>query len=77
MITSEVVALLDRVEKLSLKERAWLLARLARSVEREVCDDFGGEDLAAMAADPDIQREMGQIAEDFRAQKASAGERPT
>jgi hypothetical protein len=77
MITSEMVALLDRMEKLSFKERAWLLARLARSVEREVCDDFGDEDLAAMAADPDIQREMRQIEEDFRALGASAGERPT
>ncbi|HVS37942.1 MAG TPA: hypothetical protein VMS17_20450 [Gemmataceae bacterium] len=66
MITDEAVELLSRIEKLSLQERAWLLGRLASSVEREVCDDFRAEDLEAMAADPDIQREMRAIEEDFR-----------
>ena len=58
MITPEAVELLERIEKLSLQEQAWLLGDLAASVERIVCDDLGAADLAAMAADPDIQREV-------------------
>ena len=65
MITPEAVELMERIEKLSLQERAWLLGRLAASVERAVCDDFREEDLAAMAADPDIQREIKEINEMF------------
>jgi len=77
MITPEAVELMERIEKLSLQERAWLLARLAGSVERAVSDDFRAEDLAAMAADPDIQREMRAIGEDFRKLAAWPAEQPS
>ena len=66
MITREAVEVLGRIEKLSLQERAWLLGRLAALVEHAVCNDFRAEDLEEMAADPDIQREIREIEEDFQ-----------
>jgi hypothetical protein len=77
MITPEAVELMERIEKLSLRERAWLLARLAASVERAVNDDFRADELAAMAADPDIQREIREIEEDFRKLAAPPAEQPS
>jgi hypothetical protein len=56
MITTEMVELLQRAEKLALPERLWLLERLAASVRRTVEGDDSSAALAAMAADPDMQR---------------------
>jgi len=67
MITTEMVEILGRMEKLPLTERLWLLERLAASVRRGVSGEATGQDLAAMAADPDVQREMRRIEEDFQA----------
>jgi hypothetical protein len=77
MTTPEAVEVLGRIEKLSLKERAWLLGRLAALVEQAVCDDFRADDLAEMAADPDIQREIRDIEEDFQSLAAHPAEQPS
>ena len=55
MITDEAVELLLRIEKLSLQERVWLLEGVAATLRREICDAGMENDLAAMAADPDIR----------------------
>lgn len=65
MITTEMLEILGRVEKLPLTGQLWFLERLAASVRRNVSGEFADEDLAAMAADPDIRREMRRIEEDF------------
>ncbi len=75
MITPEATELRQRIEQLSLDDRLWLLERLASSVRRAARSDVGDGDLAEMAADPDIQREMRQIAEDFRDLEQPVAER--
>ncbi len=65
MITNEAVELLLRIEKLSLPERVWLLEGVAVTLRQEICEAGQEEDLAAMAADPDIQREIKAIDETF------------
>jgi hypothetical protein len=60
---------LDRqIAQLSLDEQLWLIERIARRLrESPVPDDEAlQKELAAMAADPDIQRELRQIEEGFR-----------
>jgi hypothetical protein len=49
-----------RLDELSLDEQLWLLERLASRVRRQFAasNDADSADLAAMAADPDIQREL-------------------
>jgi hypothetical protein len=56
------------IQKLSFSEQVWLLERLAHHIriqtdKRQILDS----DLAAMAADLDIQREIRAIDEEFRA----------
>lgn len=56
------------IDKLSLDEQLRLLERLAASVRKSVQAQRHPpkDDLEAMAADPDIQRELGKIEEEFR-----------
>jgi hypothetical protein len=64
-------AALERLEaeldELSWSEQVWLLERLARRIrEQSLTSTIDADDqLAAMADDPDIQRELRQIAEEF------------
>jgi hypothetical protein len=76
MMSEEAIQLLLRIEKLSLQDRIWLLEGVAATLRREVCEAGREDELAAMAADPDIQREMRRIEEDFRALEARTEERP-
>jgi hypothetical protein len=57
-----------RLDDLSLDEQLRLLERLAARVRRQAADRTNGGDaeLAAMAADPEIQRELRAIEEEFR-----------
>ena len=62
---------LERIEAdiahLSLDEQLWLMERLVHRIRQHALHPLVIEesDLAAMAADPDIQREMQQIAAEF------------
>lgn len=54
---------------LPLDEQLWLLERLVRGLRQHVPGKQAGldQDLAAMAADPEIQRELRAIEEEFSA----------
>jgi len=56
------------IEKLSLDEQLQLLEHLAARVRRSVQAHRPApeDDLAAMAADPEMQRELRNIEEEFR-----------
>ena len=63
--------ILERIEadisQLSLSEQLWLMERLAQRIRQNALPahpDFERQ-LAAMASDPDIQRELRQIEADF------------
>jgi len=55
-----------RIDQLSLAEQLWLLERIAQRVRAQmiVYSPFEPQ-LAAMAEDPDIQRELQRIEEEF------------
>ena len=54
------------MHQLSLAEQLWLIERLAQHLrEQLIVQDPFEQRLAAMAADPDIQRELQHIEEEF------------
>jgi hypothetical protein len=57
----------ERLPELSFKEQLLLLERLARALRegRQPSGFASGNQLAAMAADPDIQREIREIESEF------------
>ncbi len=55
-----------RIHQLSLAEQLWLIERLAQRLRAQLITQNPFEDaLAAMAADPEIQRELECIEEEF------------
>jgi hypothetical protein len=55
-----------RLDELSLAEQLWLLERLAQRLrEQLIVQSPFEQQLAAMADDPDIQRELQRIEEEF------------
>jgi hypothetical protein len=58
----------NRIAELSRDEQLWLIERLAHRLRltTPVPGTDWENDLAAMAADPDIQRELRSIEEEFR-----------
>ena len=58
----------QRIDLLSLEEQMRLLENLAERIHRakEEIPSSAADDLAAMAADPDIQRELREIDAEFR-----------
>jgi hypothetical protein len=57
----------ERIEKLTQEEQLWLIERLARKLRRSQPKRLAvrASDLAAMAADPQIQAELRKIEEEF------------
>jgi len=56
----------ERIHQLSLAEQLWLIERLAQRLRTQLIPQTMVEDvLATMAADPDIQRELQCIEEEF------------
>ena len=56
----------EHIHQLSLAEQLWLIERLARRLREQLIAQNTFEDaLAAMAADPEIQRELQGIEEEF------------
>jgi hypothetical protein len=55
-----------RIDQLSLAEQLWLIERLAQRLRAQMIVHSPFEQqLAAMAEDPDIQRELQRIEEEF------------
>jgi hypothetical protein len=68
MTRSPALAEVERTAlQLSHEERLWLIERLAQSLRagRRGGQADWGQGLAAMAADPEVQRELRQIADEF------------
>ena len=56
----------ERIHQLSLVEQLWLIERLAQRLRAQLSTHNTFEDaLTAMAADPEIQRELRCIEEEF------------
>ena len=56
----------EHIHQLSLAERLWLLERLAQRLrEQLIVQSPFEQQLAAIADDPDIQRELQRIEEEF------------
>ena len=56
----------EHIHQLSLAEQLWLIERLAQRLREQLSAQNTCEDaLAAMAADPEIQRELQCIEEEF------------
>jgi hypothetical protein len=55
----------SRLPLLSAEEQLFLVERLARDLRRAARPQITDEDLAALAADPNIQRELKAIEEEF------------
>jgi len=56
----------EHIHQLSLAEQLWLIERLAQRLREQLMAQNTFEDaLVAMAADPDIQRELQCIEEEF------------
>jgi hypothetical protein len=55
------------ISQLSLSDQLWLIERLAQRIRQRTLPDQPTleSQLAAMASDPDIQRELRQIESDF------------
>lgn len=57
----------ESINQLSLDEQLWLIERLTQNIRKHVGAQNTLEDqLAAMAADPEIQHELRKINNDFR-----------
>jgi hypothetical protein len=64
-----VLSELERqITQLSAEEQLWLIERVARRLRRPTLEDQAAleSELAAMAADPEIQHELRSIEKDFR-----------
>ena len=56
----------ERIHQLSLAEQLWLIERLAQRLrEQLIVQSPFEQQLVAMAEDPDIQRELQRIEEEF------------
>jgi hypothetical protein len=62
----------ERFEELSAEEKLLLIERLIRRLRHKSRKkvDLSEDDLDALAADPDIQRELRRIDEEFRCTEA-------
>jgi hypothetical protein len=69
MNTDRLAEIERQIDELAAEERLWLIERLARGLRSDSADVRMAleQELAEMAADPDIQRELRDIAEDFSA----------
>jgi hypothetical protein len=66
MPQSPLAAKLEReIASLSFADKLWLLAQVAQQVQQGFSGSLDRPNLAAMADDPDIQRELAAIATEF------------
>ena len=69
-MSSETLERIDaELQRLSLAEQVRLMERLAQVIQAKVVhqEQFMESELAAMAVDPDIQREISEIQSEFAA----------
>ena len=61
----------ERITQLPIDEQLWLIERVAQRLRESMRNQRAFEaQLVAMATDPDIQREIHQIAEEFAVTEA-------
>ena len=66
MHTSVLSQIEERITQLPVDEQLWLIERVAQRLREFIRNQRAFEaQLGAMASDPDIQRELHQIAEEF------------
>lgn len=72
MISSTLLEIDQSIRTLSLQEQMWLLERLVKHLREKTHTDVFplnshtlAQDLAAMASDPNIQKEIATINEEF------------
>jgi hypothetical protein len=56
----------SRLPLLTAQEKEWLLQQLTAQTSRQEWEEALKRDIDAMAADPDIRRELQQIDQEFR-----------
>jgi hypothetical protein len=63
----------ERIARLSLRDQLWLVERLIRNIRRSMLNgqDALENQLSAMAADPEIQRESQTIEMEFAVAEAN------
>ncbi len=69
MATPALAVIEKQIDQLSREEQLWLIEHLAARLRKDVSSarSTWEADLAAMAADPEIQAELHKIEEEFRA----------
>lgn len=75
MKSEALQAIEKRLDDLSIPEQRWLIDQLTRRMQQSSAPDVGSADLAAMAADPEIQRELRAIEAEFAGTEADGLER--
>lgn len=72
MLSDEVLNLAERADRLGPKEKIWLIEEILRGLRKPSPEEEAAlaAEMAAMAADLDLQREVRQIQDDFRALEA-------
>jgi hypothetical protein len=65
MNTPTLAQLESEIQQLTFEEQIWLLERLAHQIRERSLHQEMESQLAAMAADPDIQREISEIQSEF------------
>lgn len=67
MDSSELIDIEQKIRELSQKEKLWLIERLAHNLRESSLNDkdIVENQLAAMARDPEIRKELMQINEEF------------
>ena len=66
-MNSSVQELEKTIHRLTAEEQLWLIERLVHRLRNKAAETEMEAGLAAMAADPDIQREIREINEEFAA----------
>ena len=70
MNTPTLAQLESEIQQLTFEEQVWLLERLAHQIRERTLHQEMESQLAAMAADPDIQREIRAIQSEFASAEA-------
>ena len=72
MTTPTLEQIAADIDHLSLPDQLWLMERLAHRIRQSALHtpSINERDLAVMASDPDIQRELGQIEAEFAVTEA-------
>ena len=65
MSESVLMDIEKQISRLTIDEQLWLIEKVAQRLRHKEHDDGLQAQLAAMAADPEVQRELAAINEEF------------